>query len=179
MLGVWWWWWWWWVVGWLGGWVGDSGDSLVIIAPDSPLIESRGFESVPAGAAGESVSSPWSTFCADSYFGIGPFHPRVTAAVARKRPRSFCQKHRSVAGYTRISTHTPYVCDFAWSDMVHGCMVYTERAEMAAVQFLWHQPYQRCNLHHVVRWSQKTRYKKLFTHVESHASAVSLLESGE
>ena len=25
----------------------------------------------------------------------------------------------------------------------------------------------------------KTRYKKLFTHVESHASAVSLLESGE
>ena len=22
---------------------------------------------------------------------------------------------------------------FAWSDMVHGCMVYTERAEMAAV----------------------------------------------
>ena len=26
---------------------------------------------------------------------------------------------------------------------------------------------------------QKTRYKKLFTHVESHASAVSLLESGE
>ena len=26
---------------------------------------------------------------------------------------------------------------------------------------------------------QKTRYKKLFTHVESHASAVSLLESAE
>ena len=26
---------------------------------------------------------------------------------------------------------------------------------------------------------QNTRYKKLFTHVESHASAVSLLESGE
>ena len=25
----------------------------------------------------------------------------------------------------------------------------------------------------------KTRYKKLFTHVESHASAVSILESGE
>ena len=26
---------------------------------------------------------------------------------------------------------------------------------------------------------KKKRYKKLFTHVESHASAVSLLESGE
>ena len=24
--------------------------------------------------------------------------------------------------------HTPYVCGFAWSDMVHGCMVYTELA---------------------------------------------------
>ena len=42
---------------------------------------------IPAGAAGE-FSSPGSTFCADSYFGI-----RVTA-VARKRPRSFCQKCR-------------------------------------------------------------------------------------
>ena len=34
-----------------------------------------------------------------------------------------------------------------------------------------------------LRWiyppPKKTRYKKLFTHVESHASAVSLLESGE
>ena len=42
-------------------------------------------------------------------------------------------------------------------------MVYTERAEMAAV----------------VGGYSKTRYKKLFTHVESHASAVSLLESGK
>jgi len=32
-----------------------------------------------------------------------------------------------------LNMHTPYVCGFAWSDMVHGCMVYTERAEMAAV----------------------------------------------
>ena len=50
---------------------------------------------IPAGAAGE-FSSPWSTFCADSF--RYPFHPRVTA-VARKRSRSFCQKCRwQVAG---------------------------------------------------------------------------------
>ena len=60
-------------------------------------------------------------------------------------------------------------------------MVYTERAEMAAVS---------CGISHAsavstpLRWIlknkyKKTRYKKLFTHVESHASAVSLLESGE
>ena len=60
---------------------------------------------------------------------------------------------------------------------VHGCMVYTERAEMAAVS---------CGTSHAsavstpLRWLFKKRaIKKLFTHVESHASAVSLLESGE
>ena len=62
--------------------------------------------------------------------------------------------------------------------MVHGCMVYTERAEMAAVS---------CGTSHASAVSTplwwiffiKKRYKKLFTHVESHASAVSLLESRE
>ena len=29
---------------------------------------------------------------------------------------------------SELNTHTPYVCGFAWSDMVHGCMVYTELA---------------------------------------------------
>ena len=29
--------------------------------------------------------------------------------------------------------HVPYVCGFAWSDTVHGCVVYTECAKMAAV----------------------------------------------
>ena len=33
-------------------------------------------------------------------------------------------------------------------------------------------------VHHFGGYS-KTRYKKLFTHVESHASALRLLESGE
>ena len=102
-----------------------------------------------------------------------PFHPRVTS-VARKRPRSFCQ---NAGGRLQLNTHTPYVCGFAWSDMVHGCMVYTERAKMAAVS---------CGTSHAsvvstpLRWIfKKTCYKKLFTHVESHASAVSLLESEE
>ena len=62
-----------------------------------------------------------------------PFHPCVTA-VARKRPRSFCQKRRWQV--TAKDTHTPYVCGFAWSDTVHGCMVYTERAE---IDSLWQQ----------------------------------------
>ena len=44
---------------------------------------------IPAVAAGD-FSSPESTLCADPY-SVSPFHPRVTA-VARERPRSFCQK---------------------------------------------------------------------------------------
>ena len=38
----------------------------------------------------------------------------------------------SQRGRLQLNTHTPYVCGFAWSDMVHGCIVYTERAETAA-----------------------------------------------
>ena len=41
---------------------------------------------------------------------------------------------------------------------------------------MWHQPCQRCKYTTSVD-IQKTRYKNLFTHVESHASAVSQLES--
>ena len=58
---------------------------------------------------------------------------------------------------------------------VTWCMVvwYTERAETAAVS---------CDTSHASAASTpliETHYKKLFTHVESHASALSLLESGE
>ena len=57
------------------------------------------------------------------------------------------------------------------------CMVYTERAKMAAVS---------CGTSHAIavstphRWIFKqTRCKELFSYVESHASAVNLLVSTE
>ena len=59
--------------------------------------------------------------------------------------------------------------------MVHGCVVYTERAD-------WQQFLVAPAMPALYTTSvdiKKTRYKKLFTHVESHARAVSLLESGE
>ena len=84
---------------------------------------------------------------------------------------------KSAGGRLQLNMHAPIICGFAWSDMVHGSMVYTERAEMAAVS---------CGTSHAsavstpLRWMFKKRaVKKLVTHVESHASAVSLLESGE
>ena len=93
------------------------------------------------------------------------FHPCVTT-VACKRPQSFCQK-------CRWHTHAPYICGFTWSDVVYGI----HRMLWDGSSFMWHQPCQRCKYTTSVD-IQKTCYKKLFTHVESHASAVSLLESG-
>ena len=55
-------------------------------------------------------------------------------------------------------------------------MVYTERAETDGSSFMWHQPCQRCKYTTSVD-IEKTRYKRPVSHVESHASAVSLLES--
>ena len=43
---------------------------------------------------------------------------------------------------------------------------------------MWHQPCQRCKYTTAV-YIKKTRYKKLVTHAESHASAVSLLKRAE
>ena len=81
-----------------------------------------------------------------------PLHPRVTA-VARKRPRSFCQMCR----WQVTAKHA--------------------RADMAAVSCgTSHVSAVSTSL----RWIlTKTRYKKLLTYAESQACAVSLLESGE
>ena len=93
---------------------------------------------VPAGAAGE-FSSPWSSFCADSYFGIRstPVLPPHVTTVVHKRSRSFCQKCR----WQVTPKHT---CGFEWSDTVTWCM-----AEFAPEQqhFTWDQP---CNIHRVL-----------------------------
>ena len=58
-----------------------------------------------------------------------------------------------------------------------GCMVFTERAETAAVSCGTSHA-SAVSIHYFGRYS-KQRYKKLVTHVESHASAMNLLESGE
>ena len=67
--------------------------------------------------------------------------------------------------------------------MVHGCMVYTEIAPrrqqfhvapaMPALKYATSVDIKK------KKKKKKTRYKKLVTHVESHASAVSLLKRAE
>ena len=67
------------------------------------------------------------------------FHPRVTA-VARKRPRSFCQKRSRQVTAKHAYTLRMWLCmkwDGAWLYGVH----LTHRHGSS---FLWHQPCQRC-----------------------------------
>ena len=67
---------------------------------------------IPAGTAGE-FSSPGSTFCSDSYFGILPppcYHKHV------KNPG---HSAKSAGGRLQLNTHTPYVCGFYWTVLRH------------------------------------------------------------
>ena len=75
-----------------------------------------------------------SIYRADSLFRRYLEHPRVNA-IAREISRSFCQKCRWHVTAKTDSHSAPYECAFCmkWHGMMHGCMVYTERAERAAV----------------------------------------------
>ena len=125
---------------------------------------------IPAGAAGE-FSSPGSTFCADSFSVSVP--SRVTA-VARKRSRSLCQKCRWQVTAKHACTLRMWLYMKRHSAWLYG----VHRTRRGGSSFMWHQPCQRCKYTTSVD-IQKKRYKKLLTPVESHASAVNLLESGE
>ena len=61
---------------------------------------------IPAGTAGE-FSSPGSTFCADSYFGI-----RSTPVLPQQHVKNPGHSAKSAGGRLQLNTHTPYVCGF-------------------------------------------------------------------
>ena len=94
-----------------------SGDSSVVREPHSWL-KGRGFESLQERR--EIFFSRVNFLCWLSF--LYPFHPRVTGV------KDHGHSAKSAGGRLQLNTHTPYVCGFAWSDMVHGCMVYTELA---------------------------------------------------
>ena len=103
-----------------------------------------------------------------------PFHPHVTA-VARKRSWSFCQKCRWQVTAKHACTLRMWLC-MKW----HGAWLYgVHRTRRDGSSFMWHQPCQHCKFTTLADSRKHARKKKLFTHAESHASAVSLLESGE
>ena len=67
----------------------------------------RSLVRIPEGAAGE-FSSPGSTFCADSYFGI-----RSTPVLPQSHVKDPGHSAKSVGVRLQLNTHTPYVCGFA------------------------------------------------------------------
>ena len=89
---------------------------------------------IPAGTAGE-FSSPGSTFCADSYFGIRSTETVTT--VARKKSRSFCQKCRwqvtAKHAYTLriepcfgIGHNLSLICQMTSEDIKHQLIIMVE-----------------------------------------------------
>ena len=62
-------------------------------------------------------------FCADSYFGICS-----TPMLPQQHVKDPGHSAKSAGGRLQLNMHTPYVCRFAWSDMVHRSMVDTELA---------------------------------------------------
>ena len=63
---------------------------------------------IPAGAAAGEFSSPGSTFCADSYFGI-----RSTPVLPQQHVKDPGHSAKSAGDRLQLNTHTPYVCGFA------------------------------------------------------------------
>ena len=93
-----------------------------------------------------------------------PFHPRVTA-VARKRPRSFCQKCRWQVTAKHAYTLRMWL---SWSDMVHGCYgVHRKRRDGSS--FMWHQPCQRCK--YTTLLDIKKRVIKRWSLMQNHMRA--------
>jgi len=90
---------------------------------------------VPAETAGE-VSSPGSTFCADSDCGI-----RSTPVFPQWHVTDPCHSAKSADSRLQLNTRVPYVCGFALSNMVVWC---TQNARGDGSSFMWHQPCQRC-----------------------------------
>ena len=142
-----------------------GGDSSVVRAPDS-WSKGRGFESLQERREYLLLQGNFLCWLLFRY----PFHPRVTA-VARKRPRSFRQKCRWQVTAKHAYTLRMWLC-MKW----HGAWLYgVHRTRRDGSSFMWHQPCQRCK--YTTSVDIQKRAIKLFTHVESHASAMSLLES--
>ena len=60
-----------------------------------------------SAAAAEEFSSPGSTFCADSDFGI-----RSTPVLSLQHVEDPGHFAKNADGRLQLSTHTPYLCDF-------------------------------------------------------------------
>ena len=94
-----------------------GGDSSVVRAPDL-LLKGRGFESLLERRENLFLQGRLSVLTL--IFGI-----RSTPVLPQLHVKDPSRSAKSAGGRLQLNTHTPYVCGFAWSDIDHGCMVYT------------------------------------------------------
>ena len=149
--------------------------TLVLLAQQSPCRtrDQKVVGSNPCRSGGRIFFSHLVNFLCRLLFRY-PFHARVTA-VARKRRRSLCQK----CGWQVTAKHACTLCMWLCMKWTWCVVVWcTQNLRRDGSTFMWHQPCQRCKYTTSVD-IQKKHYKKLVTHVESNASAMSLLESEE
>ena len=142
--------------------------SSVVRAPDSWLKGGR-FESLQEWQ--ENYLLQDQPFCADSYFGICS-----TPVLLQYHIKDPGHAAKSAGGRLQLKTHAPYIYvvlhkwHVAW---LHG--VHRTRQDS---NFMWHQSWQ-CYKYTTSVDIPKMQHKKLVSHVESHVSTVSLLESGK
>ena len=139
----------------------------MVRAPD-PRLKGRRFESLQERRENSLLRGQLSVLTLFRY----PFHPRAIA-IARKRSRSFCQKCRWQV--TAKHAHITYV---ALHEVTRSMVVWrTQDLRRDGSSFMWHQPCQCCKYTTAVDKKKKKKAAiKLVTHVEPHASAVSLLK---
>ena len=77
----------------------------------------RSHVQIPAGVARE-FSSPGSTFCADSYFGI-----RSTPVLPQQHVKDPGHSAKSAGGRLQLNMHTPYINTYVALHEVTRCMV--------------------------------------------------------
>ena len=99
--------------------ISGDGDSSVVRAPDSWL-KGPGFKSLQERRENFLLQGRLSVLTLISVSVPPPCYHRHVKDPGHSA--------KSAGGRLQLNTHTPYVCGFAWSDMVHGCMVYTELA---------------------------------------------------
>ena len=120
---------------------------------------------VPTRAAGE-FSSPESTFCADSYFGI-----RSPLVLLQYHIKDFGHSAKSAGGRLQLNTHAAYLsqCGFEQGHCkLHGC---TQNLRRDGSSITWHQPCNKQNSDaNTLVDIQKALCKATVTHSQSHTT---------
>ena len=112
------------------------------------------------------------------YFFFSNCYTLTGEIIQEVSPVSFFCCFYAVKRRWQVTTKHAYTLRMWLCMKWHGARLYgVHRMHRDGSRFLWHQPCQRCK--YTTSVDIQNRAIKLVTHVVSHASAMSLLESGE